>query len=111
MNNLGWVQELIEAPDLESLGVLIEARLATYVGRDVPTDERLLAERCAFEHEVRRYLNARSGAWLCLPGAVPQNPLSLGRLRQPEQGGRRQYRALCRPPILRDRQDGCDGSS
>ncbi len=56
MNNLGWVQELIEAPDLESLGVVIEARLATYVGRDVPTDERLLAERCAFEHEVRRYL-------------------------------------------------------
>ena len=56
VNNLGWVQELIEAPDLESLGVVIEARLATYVGRDVPTDERLLAERCAFEHEVRRYL-------------------------------------------------------
>jgi integrase len=56
VNNLGWVQELIEAADLESLGVVIEARLAAYVGRDVPKDERLLAERCAFEHEVRRYL-------------------------------------------------------
>jgi integrase len=56
VDNLGWVQELIEAPDLESLGVVIEARLAAHVGRDVPTDERQLAERCAFEHEVRRYL-------------------------------------------------------
>jgi integrase len=56
VNNLGWVQELIEAPDLESLGVVIQARLATYVGRDIPANERQLAERCAFEHEVRRYL-------------------------------------------------------
>jgi hypothetical protein len=56
VDNLGWVQELIEAPDLESLGIVVEARLAFYVGRDVPTDERQLAERCAFEPEVRRYL-------------------------------------------------------
>lgn len=56
VDNLGWVQELIEAPDLESLGVVLDTRLHTYVGRGAPADERLLAERCAFEHEVRRYL-------------------------------------------------------
>ena len=56
VDNLEWVQELIEAPDLESLGVVIEARLTAYVGRAIPTDGRLLAERCAFEHEVRRYV-------------------------------------------------------
>jgi hypothetical protein len=26
------------------------------MGRSAPTDERLFAERCDFEHEVRRYL-------------------------------------------------------
>jgi hypothetical protein len=51
-----WVQELIKAPDLESLGIVFDARLRTYVSRGSPTDERVLAERCAFEHEVRRYL-------------------------------------------------------
>lgn len=56
MDNLVWVQELIEAPDLEALGTVLDARLHAYVGRGVPADERLLAERCAFEHEVRRYL-------------------------------------------------------
>ncbi|MBW7963559.1 site-specific integrase [Bradyrhizobium sp. BR 10261] len=56
MDNLGWVQELIAAPDLEALGTILDARLHVYVDRGVPADERLLAERCAFEHEVRRYL-------------------------------------------------------
>lgn len=56
VDNLGWVMELIEAPDLESLGIVLEARLGTHVERGTPTDERRLAERCAFEHEVRRYL-------------------------------------------------------
>ncbi len=55
MDNLVWVQELIEAPDLEALGTVLDARLRAYVERGSPTDERLLAERCAFEHEVRRY--------------------------------------------------------
>jgi hypothetical protein len=56
VTNLGWVQELIEALDLESLGAVIETRLTTYVARDVPEDERQLAERYAFEQEDRRYL-------------------------------------------------------
>ncbi|RQH06898.1 hypothetical protein EHH60_30150 [Bradyrhizobium sp. RP6] len=55
MDNLVWVQELIEAPDLEVLGTVLDARLRAYVDRGSPEDERLLAERCAFEHEVRRY--------------------------------------------------------
>lgn len=56
MDNLGWVLELIEAPDLESMGIVLEARLCTHVERGAPADERSLTERCAFEHEVRRYL-------------------------------------------------------
>jgi len=56
VDNLGWVQELIEAPDLEALGSVLEARLRAYVGHGSPTDERLLAERCGFEHEVRRFI-------------------------------------------------------
>lgn len=56
VDNLGWVQELIEAPDLESFGAMLDSRLHAYVKRGTPADERLLAERCAFEHELRRYL-------------------------------------------------------
>ena len=56
VDNLGWVQELIEAPDMEGLGAAIDARLRRYVEQGTPTHERRLAERCAFEHEVRRYL-------------------------------------------------------
>lgn len=57
MDNLVWVQELIEAPDLEALGTVLDAGLYAYVGNGIPADERPLAERCAFEHEVRRYLS------------------------------------------------------
>ena len=56
VDNLGWVQELIAAPDLEALGSVLDARLHAYVDRGTPANERLLAERCAFEHEVRRFL-------------------------------------------------------
>jgi hypothetical protein len=57
VDNLGWVLELIEAPDLESFGIVVEARLLAHVERGSPADERSLAERCcAFEHEVRHYL-------------------------------------------------------
>lgn len=56
VDNLGWVQELIDAPDLETLGTILDARLHAYIDRGSPADERRLAERCAFEHEVRRYL-------------------------------------------------------
>jgi integrase len=66
VDNLGWVQELVEAPDLETLGTVLDARLRTYVGRGSPADERVLAERCAFEHEVRRYLTrAQERGYAC----------------------------------------------
>jgi integrase len=56
VDNLVWVQKLIEAPDLEACGVMLDDRLRSYVDRGSPGDERSLAERCAFEHQVRRYL-------------------------------------------------------
>lgn len=43
------------APDLEAMATVLDVRLRAYVGRGSPADERLLAERCAFENEVRRY--------------------------------------------------------
>jgi len=74
VDNLGWVQELIEAPDLETLGDVLEARLRTYVGRGSPAYERLLAERCAFEHEVRRYLARAQERGYAYPMRFPDLP-------------------------------------
>lgn len=74
MDNLVWVQELIEAPDLEALGTVLDARLHVYVDRGVPADERLLAERCAFEHEVRRYLARAQERGYAYPQRFPRMP-------------------------------------
>jgi len=74
MDNLIWVQELIEAPDLEALGTVLDARLHAYVGRGAPGDERLLAERCAFEHEVRRYLSRAQERGYAYPQRFPRMP-------------------------------------
>jgi integrase len=74
VDNLGWVQELIEAPDLEALGTVFNARLSTYVGRGAPADERSLAERCAFEHEVRRYLTRAYERGYAYQMRFPQMP-------------------------------------
>ena len=74
MDNLVWVQELIEAPDLEALGTVLDARLHAYVERGVPADERLLAERCAFEHEVRRYLSRAQERGYAYPQRFPRMP-------------------------------------
>jgi hypothetical protein len=52
MDNLVGVRKLIEAPDLEALGSMLDAGLRDYVDGGSPADGRLLAERCAFEHEV-----------------------------------------------------------
>ncbi|MGY3156841.1 hypothetical protein [Bradyrhizobium elkanii] len=100
MDNLGWVQELIAAPDLEALGTILDARLHAYVEHGVPANERLLAERCAFEHEVRRYLGRAQDRGLCLPAAFPSDAEHLGRLRQPEQGGRKRDRPPKRSACL-----------
>jgi hypothetical protein len=74
VDNLGWVQELIEAPDLEALGTVLDVRLRSYVDRGSPGDERLLAERCAFEHEVRRYLTRARERGYAYPMRFPKMP-------------------------------------
>jgi hypothetical protein len=74
VDNLGWVLELIEAPDLESFGIVLEARLINHVDRGTPTDERSLAERCAFEHEVRRYLTRAQERGYAYQARFPKVP-------------------------------------
>jgi integrase len=56
MDGLGWAQELVAAPDLEAIGGVLHSRLQTYVGRPPGASERVLADRCAFEHQVRHYM-------------------------------------------------------
>ncbi|CUT13658.1 MULTISPECIES: site-specific integrase [Bradyrhizobium] len=74
VDNLGWVLELIEAPDLEVMGSVLDARLRAYVGRGSPADERLLAERCAFENEVRRYFTRAQERGYAYQGRFPEVP-------------------------------------
>jgi hypothetical protein len=61
MDNLGWARELIDAPDLEAIGTVIDRRLQGYAAKGVPDNERALAERIAFEHQSRHYM-ARANA-------------------------------------------------
>jgi integrase len=56
MDSLGWARELIDAPDLEALGTVIDRRLQGYTAKGVPDTERTLAERIAFEHQARHYM-------------------------------------------------------
>lgn len=56
VENLGWVMEVVQAPDLEALGGILCDRLGVYVGDGAPETERRLAERLAFEHQVRNYM-------------------------------------------------------
>jgi integrase len=56
MDGLGWAQELVAAPDLATIGGVLHGRLKTYVGRAPAASERVLADRCAFEHQVRHYM-------------------------------------------------------
>ncbi len=55
VDNLGWACEIIDAPDLEALGTVLDARLTAYASQGAPTTERVLAERVAFEHQVRSF--------------------------------------------------------
>lgn len=57
MDGLGWAQDLVAAPDLETVGGVLHARLKSYVARPPVASERMLAERCAFEHQVRHYMS------------------------------------------------------
>lgn len=56
VDNLGWVQEIIAAPDLDALGQVLSARLQGYARLGAPTTERSLTERAAYEHQVRHYM-------------------------------------------------------
>lgn len=56
VDGLGWAHHLMEAPDLETVGSVLHDRLTPYVGRSPAPSERMLAERCAFEHQVRHYM-------------------------------------------------------
>ena len=56
MDNLGWANELVAAPDLETIGSVIHQRLQSYTAVGAPQSERALAERLAFEHQVRHYM-------------------------------------------------------
>jgi integrase len=56
VDNLEWVVEVVQAPDLEALGDILHHRLGAYVVDGAPGNERRLAERLAFEHQVRNYI-------------------------------------------------------
>ena len=56
VDGLAWAHHLVEAPDLETVGSVLHDRLTTYVGRSPAASERILAERSAFEHQVRHYM-------------------------------------------------------
>jgi integrase len=56
MDNLGWANELVAAPDLEAIGAVIDRRLQTYTAAGSPQGERALAERVGFEHQARHYM-------------------------------------------------------
>ncbi|MDT3684040.1 MAG: hypothetical protein RO009_03225 [Pseudorhodoplanes sp.] len=56
VDSLGWACELIDAPDLETLGTVLHSRLVAYSGRGAPVTERELAERVAFENQVRSFI-------------------------------------------------------
>ena len=56
VDNLGWACAVVEAPDLEALGTALHGRLSAYAGRGAPATERGLAERVAFENQVRSFM-------------------------------------------------------
>ena len=56
MDCIGWAHEIIEAPDLEAIGTVIDKRLQSYTAAGSPQSERSLAERLAFEHQARLYM-------------------------------------------------------
>nr|WP_249146086.1 site-specific integrase [Bradyrhizobium diazoefficiens] len=56
------------------MGTVLDARLRAYVGRGSPADERLLAERCAFENEVRRYFTRAQERGYAYQKRFPEMP-------------------------------------
>jgi integrase len=56
VDNLGWAREVADAPDLDVLGTALHARLTAYTDQGAPGTERVLAERVAFENQVRSFL-------------------------------------------------------
>ena len=72
MDNLGWVQEMVAAPDLETVGNVIHQRLTTYTAIGAPQNERALAERLAFEHQVRHFMARANERSISRPKAAPE---------------------------------------
>ena len=56
VDNLGWANALVAAPDLEAIGSVIDRRLQIYTAAGSPHSERMLAERVGFEHQARHYM-------------------------------------------------------
>jgi hypothetical protein len=56
VDNLGWAREVVDAPDLDVLGTVLHARLSAYTNQGIPGTERVLAERVAFENQVRCFV-------------------------------------------------------
>src|SRR5258708_24461259 len=71
MDGLGWAQDLVAAPDLETVGSVLHGRLKSYVGRPPAASERILAERCAFEHQVRHYMGRANERGFAFPKIFP----------------------------------------
>jgi len=71
MDSLVWAHDLVAAPDLETVGSILHARLKSYVGRPPSASERALAERCAFEHQVRHYMGRANERGYAFSKAFP----------------------------------------
>ncbi|WP_143199888.1 hypothetical protein [Bradyrhizobium sp. NAS80.1] len=68
MKTLKWALEIVQAPDLEALGALVDQRLRAYVAAGVPGDESELSGRQAFEHPVRTFfVRARERGFFSRP--------------------------------------------
>jgi integrase len=53
---LGWVNEIVDAPDLDALGRLFDRQLWRHIDAGEPRDERTLADRLALEHQIRQFM-------------------------------------------------------
>jgi hypothetical protein len=71
VDGLDWAHHLVAAPDLETVGSVLHDRLTTYVGRSPAASERMLAERSAFEHQVRHYMGRANERGFSFSRAFP----------------------------------------
>lgn len=84
VDNLGWVQELIEAPDLESFGAMLDSRLHAYVKRRHARRRAPPGRALRLRARTQTLPHPRTRAGLSLSNAIPENVQSLDRFRQPK---------------------------